>query len=57
MRSGDWSSIENVRKSGYGKAGEYAEKLLSIFCRYKDQPEMIPGRIEEEILTPILKLQ
>jgi hypothetical protein len=54
LASGDWKHIEDARKAGYRKAGEYAERLLSIYHRYKARPELVLKNIEEEILAPIL---
>lgn len=54
IESGDWEYIENARKAGYKKAGEYAEELLSAYHRYKSDTAIISERIEEEVLTKIL---
>jgi len=52
--TGDWGLIDDVRKAGYKKAEEYANRLLSLYIRYKSQKEVLNG-IENEILSGLLK--
>ena len=53
VETGDWKHIEEARKAGYRKSGEYAEQLLSVYQNSKAQPELISKQIEEEIMNGI----
>jgi hypothetical protein len=51
--SGDWNLIDNVRKTGYKKAEEYAERLLSL-NRGKADSASVAQSIENEIVNGLL---
>lgn len=52
--TGDWEVIYKAGRSGHKNAGEYAERLLSIYEKHKSQPEQVSGHIAEEVLKGIM---
>ena len=50
VKTGDWGFIEDARKSGYRKAVDYTERLLSVYRHHKSEKELIAKYVENEIL-------
>ncbi len=53
IETGDWDLIENARKAGYKTAGDYIEKLLTLY-RGGSNNTNISESIEKEILGRLL---
>jgi hypothetical protein len=53
VASGDWSLIDNARKSGYRKAEGYGERLLGLYRKGMDTPSLTDA-INKEILSGLL---
>jgi hypothetical protein len=51
--SGEWEPIDDARKKGYRKAGEYAERLLSMFRNRRDDVSLSES-IDKEMLSGLL---
>ena len=47
--TGDWTLIDDARKTGYRKAEDYAEKLLFLYGKKKDDDSLL-NTIEDEFL-------
>lgn len=47
--TGDWKLIDDARKTGYRKAEDYAEKLLLLYGKKKDDDSLLSA-IENEFL-------
>jgi hypothetical protein len=53
VESGEWEPIDDARKKGYRKAGEYAERLLSLYRKRGDDVSLSES-IEKEMLSGLL---
>ena len=53
VASGDWTFIDEARKSGYGKAEGYAERLLGLYRKGMDT-QSLTDAIDKEILSGLL---
>ncbi|MFH1025873.1 MAG: hypothetical protein V1764_04265 [Nitrospirota bacterium] len=53
VETGDWECIDNARKAGHIKAGEYTERLLTLY-RSKTDNASISETIEKGILSGLL---
>ncbi len=49
----DWGPVDDARKAGYRSAEEYAERLLLLYRKRKDDASLC-GSIEDEILRGLL---
>jgi hypothetical protein len=53
VASGEWTFIDEARRSGYGKAEGYSEKLLRLYRKGMDAPSLADA-IDKEILSGLL---
>jgi hypothetical protein len=51
--TGDWTSIDNARRTGYRRAGEYMEKMLALYSSKKNDTAFRES-VEKEILSELL---
>jgi hypothetical protein len=53
VKTGDWQRIDDARKRGYKRAGEYTEKLLSMHREHSNDTSLLEA-VENEILKGLL---
>lgn len=53
VKTGDWTPVDNARRTGYRRAGEYAERLLALYSSKKNDAALKES-IEQEILSGLL---
>jgi hypothetical protein len=51
--TGDWLSIERARRSGYRKAMEYCEKIISLYRNHPEK-ELLVESVENELLKGLV---